>query len=136
MQPMGECLNIFPEIENALACELKKLVHRHRAKSLLIASFQFDGEQRDPLCDVIVEFSRNPGTFFLVSLDQFAAHIGESVLGQLSISNVQTRSDVAGETAIGVESWHTRVEHPTVLSVPTPEPIFHRKRLALIECPS
>src|SRR5256885_10362749 len=80
-----------------------------------------------------MEFSRSPCTFFFMSLDQPAPHAGKSVLGQLSIGDVQARADVARKIAIGVESRHTCVQDPTVLSVIATDAILHRKRLPLIK---
>src|ERR1700746_441720 len=80
-----------------------------------------------------MQFSRNPNTFFFMSLDQPAPHAGESVLGQLSIGDVHARSDVASKTAACIESRHTDVKDPTVLSIMAPDAILHLKRLPLIK---
>src|SRR6267378_4583799 len=68
-----------------------------------------------------------------MSLDQPAPNASKSVLGQLSIGDVQARSDVASKTAVCVESRHAGVEHPTVLSVITTDAILHLKRFTLIK---
>src|SRR5215468_6348246 len=70
-----------------------------------------------------------------MGLDQPAPHGSKSVLGQLAIGDVQARSDVASEIAVWIESWYSGVEDPTVLSIITPETVFHRKRLTLIKRP-
>ena len=68
-----------------------------------------------------------------MSLDQPAPHAGKCFLGQLSIGDVQARSDVASKTAVWVESRHTDVENPTVRSVTTTKAVLHFKRLTLIK---
>src|SRR5882762_3293545 len=68
-----------------------------------------------------------------MSLDQPAPHTGKSFLGKLSIGDVQARSDVTGKLAIGVESRHTDIVDPTVLSVITTDAILHLKRSMLIK---
>src|SRR5262252_10535205 len=80
-----------------------------------------------------MKFSCNPGTFFLMGFDQSAANRGQSFLGQLSIGDIQARSNIAGKTAARVESRHADIQDPAVLSIVTPESIFHRKRLPLIK---
>src|SRR3954468_6465432 len=81
-----------------------------------------------------MQFSCNPCTFFLMSLDQPAPHTGKSVFGQLSISDVQARSDESGKTAAGIEPRYARVEDPTVLSIMTSGAILHLIRLLIIDC--
>src|SRR5436190_16439368 len=120
MQTMRKGLNIFSKVGGASACQLEFLVQlEHRARNLRIASFQFDGEQRDPLGDVIMQFSGNPCAFFLMSLNQPAAYAANNFLGLLSIGDVHARSDEAGKTGVGIEPRHARVEYPTVLSITT-----------------
>ncbi len=68
-----------------------------------------------------------------MSLDQPTPHAGKSFLGELSIGDVQARSDVASKIAVGVESRHTGIEDPTVLSVITSDAIPSLKRLTLIK---
>src|SRR5581483_5422706 len=80
-----------------------------------------------------MQFSRDPCTFFFVGLNQYAPYSRQGVLGQLSVDDVQTRSDVASKTAVLIESRHTDVEDPAVLSIITSHAILHRKRLPLIE---
>src|SRR6185437_8354881 len=97
-------------------------------------SFQLDGQQRDSLIDVVVEFSRDPSTFLFMSFNQPPAYARKSFLGQPAIGDVQARADVASEGTVMVEPWHAQIEDPAKFPVVPPQAILHIERLAAIEC--
>ena len=52
----------------------------------------------------------------------------------LPFRDVYARTDVASEITIRVESWHTVVENPAILSIFSPQPVMHLKRLSAVKC--
>src|SRR5215831_6188277 len=82
-----------------------------------------------------MQFSRNPCTFLFMGFDQSAANRRQSCLGLLSIADVKARSDITCKSAVPIESRHTDVQDPTVLSVFTPKAILHFKGFTLIKRP-
>src|SRR5215470_16562199 len=80
-----------------------------------------------------MQFSGDPCTFLFMRLNQPTPHAGKSFLGELSIGDVQARSDVSGKSAIWVEPRDTNVEDPPILSVMTSQPILHFKILVTFE---
>jgi hypothetical protein len=85
---------------------------------------------------IVVQFSRDPGAFSLLRLDEFPAHVGKSVFGELAISDVDARAYVASKGAIFMKPWHPDVEHPAILSIVSPQTAFFPKGLTLIEPPT
>ena len=67
-------------------------------------------------------------------LNQSAPNGGETLLGVLPFRDVYARADVASESTIRVESWHTVAENPAILSVSSPHPVMHFKRLSSVKC--
>src|ERR1700739_237568 len=47
--------------------------------------------------------------------------------------HIDSDSDVTGKRSVLVESRHADVKEPAILSVPTPEPVFHPESFALIK---
>ena len=50
--------------------------------------FEFDGQHGKPLVDVIVKFSRNPGAFLLLSLNQLSGHAQKRFFCPLSLGDI------------------------------------------------
>src|SRR5690348_7700016 len=76
----------------------------------------------------------NPGALCFMRLNQPAPNGGQTLLCELPVRDVYARADVAGETTIWIKSRYTIVENPAILSIASPQPVLHFKRLALIEC--
>src|SRR5215467_10008731 len=77
-----------------------------------------------------MQFSGEPCTFLFMRLDQPGPDAGKSFLGELSIGDVQARSNVASKRAIRIEPRGTNVENPSILSVMTSQPVLHFEILA------
>src|SRR5882672_4786524 len=99
----------------------------------MVPLIQFDCQQRNPLIDVIVQLSRDPGTFLFVGLDQLAPHARHRFLREFAIRHVETRTYVASKGAVGIESWYAYIEHPAIFSIMSPQAIFHYETLPPIE---
>src|SRR5438876_46894 len=67
-------------------------------------------------------------------LNQPAPNGGETLLCELPFRDVYARADVARESTIRVKSWYTIVENPAILSIFSPHPVMHFKRLSSVEC--
>src|ERR1700758_1614844 len=80
-----------------------------------------------------MQFSRNPSTFFFMSLDQPVPHAGKSVLRQLPLGNVYARSYVAGKRTVRIQSGHAYIEEPAVLPVVPLKAILHLERVPEVE---
>src|SRR5215470_8793220 len=134
MQSMRQRLNILAQVGEVLAGSSNVIQYtKPGVRSMRILSFQLNAHECDPLPDVIMQFPCNPCAFFFVGLDQSAPHAGQSVLGQLSFGDVEGRSDIASKTAVRVESRQAGVKDPPVLSIMTPQPVLHLKRLPPVE---
>ena len=129
---MGQRLNIHRDF-GTVAPDFVKL---RRAACIRppIRLFQFHGEERKPLADVVVQFSGYPGAFFLLSFDQLATHFLQRFLCQLLVCDVGRRADKAGKRAIPVPPRRRDIQHPAVHSIPAAKPVFLGILFLLFEC--
>src|SRR4029077_2694120 len=67
-------------------------------------------------------------------LNHPAPNGGETLLCVLPFRDVYARADVVSESTIRVESWHTVVENPAILSIFSPHPVMHFKRFSSVIC--
>src|ERR1700751_2469421 len=67
-------------------------------------------------------------------LNQPAPNGGETFLCELPFRDVYARTDVASESTIRVKSWYAIIENPAILSIFSPQPVLHFKRLSSLEC--
>ena len=54
----------------------------------MVPLIQFDGQQRDPLIDVVVQLSGDPGAFLFVGFNQQSTNVGKSLLRQLAVGKI------------------------------------------------
>src|ERR1700722_3460554 len=80
-----------------------------------------------------MKFSRNPGTFLLLRLNQPAAHTGKCLFGKLALGNIYARPDVAGKGTIRIEPRYANIDNPSICSVVAAEPILHPETFSAIE---
>lgn len=66
-----------------------------RIKKVFLELCQFDGQQCEPLTDVVVKFSCDSAALLLLCLNQLAADTGQSCIRQLARSDVEKRDDCA-----------------------------------------
>src|SRR6266576_4934792 len=99
----------------------------------MIPSIQFDGQQRNPLTDVVMQLSRDPRTFLFVGVNQLATHVAQRFLRELAISYVHARAYVAGKRTVRIESRHAYVGHPAIFSIMPPQPILHFETVPALE---
>src|SRR6516164_5317762 len=92
-----------------------------------------DHQQREPLTQVVVKFSGDPSAFLVLGLNQPSIYAGKRFFGMLAIGHVHARTDVTGKGAIFMESWHSYVEHPSILAVVPSQPAFFPEGLPLVE---
>src|SRR5690349_9277610 len=76
----------------------------------------------------------NPGALRFMRINQSAPNSGQTLLCKLPLRDVDARANVAGECTIPVESCYTVVENPAILSIFSPQPVLHFKRLSSLEC--
>src|SRR5580693_2189441 len=97
-----------------------------------LQAFQIHQNQRDSLSDVVMKLSGDPRSFLFLSLDQFAAHVGERLFRQFVVSDVDTGADVARKGTL-LKLWDSLVKNPAILSIMSPKPILHFESLAPVE---
>src|SRR5215472_2994068 len=134
VQTVGQGLDIVPEIRN----EFTGLSHATasfalRSRTILFQALQIHRQQSDALIDIVVQFSGNPGTFLLVGLNQRANHAGKGLFSLFTLTDVNSRADVARKGSVSVESRHSLIENPAIFCVFSAEPILHPERLPPIE---
>src|ERR1700704_1954402 len=135
METVGQGLNVLTNVRKTLTGVMDMIVKiSRRLGKMLAPTFQLNRHQRDALIDIVMQLSGDPGALLLVGLNQPATHAGEALLCQFAIGDVEARADIAGKRAVRVESWHTYIGYPAVVSVVPPEPILHLERLPEIEC--
>ena len=95
--------------------------------------FEFNRQHRESLVDVVVKFSADLRTFFLLRFDQFPRHLSQSLFRLLALSHVNSNADVTSEEAISIKSGYSNVEHQPIFSIRSWEPILHPKFLLPVE---
>src|SRR5271167_569563 len=104
MQPMRQGLNVFrkfngptPQFFHA-ATELSQ-----RSRQVLRELIKPYLQNCELLIDVVMQFPRNAGTFFLLRLNQTAADTSEGLFCRLAFGNIETRADVTGKRTVSVD---------------------------------
>src|SRR5215470_2773677 len=95
--------------------------------------FKLGSQKHKLLGDIVMKFARDAAAFLLLSPNQLAAHAGERLFGQLALGYIDAGTDIALKSAIGAKSGNTNIQHPSILSIGTPEAIFHLEVLPPIE---
>src|SRR5690348_18186651 len=62
---------------------------------------------------------------FFLHADQASCQISERFLRLPSFCDIDARSYVAGKHSVGTEPRHSSVEHPSVLTIVSPQAILH-----------
>src|SRR5271156_570124 len=90
-------------------------------------------QQREPLADIVMQFSRDSTALPLLGLNQLTAHLFERLLGELLVRHINSRRNKTGKRSISIDSRRSNVDYPAVRSVVAPQPIFRRKRLSILQ---
>src|SRR5215469_15663943 len=126
MQTVGQSLDISAQIRNAGESSVEATARLPiETGKMLFQCCQTYGQQSEALIDVVMQFSGNPSTFFLLGFNQSATHGSEGFLGLLALGDIETRADVTGKGAVRLEPRHPYVENPSVFSVVSANPILH-----------
>ena len=67
---------------------------------VLIPSIQFKSQQREPLINIVVKFSSNPGALLFLGFNQPAPNRRETLLCELPFCDVYAGADIARKGAI------------------------------------
>src|SRR5262249_25409095 len=90
-------------------------------------------KQCQPLVDVVVQFSGNPSSFFLLCLDQPATQFCKDCLRLLLVGYIDATTYIARESSVFKETRHPSIKHPSVFTIMTPQAVFHGKFLPRVE---
>ncbi len=71
--------------------------------NMLTPLIQFHRQEREALIDIVVKFSANPGALLFMGFNQSAPYGGETLFGELSFGDVDTRAAVTSEGTIRVK---------------------------------
>src|ERR1700692_2792617 len=72
-----------------------------------------------------MKFPGDARAFFFLGGHQASGQRVQESLGVCAVSNVDTRANISKEGAVGFKPRHANIKQPAVLSIETPQTVFH-----------
>src|SRR3974377_2261541 len=112
METMRECLHVLCDRFGMPAYHFQALLERCTGKVLLPEVFDLDIQHRQLLANVVMKFTCDVLTFFLLRLEGASSKCPDGFVGSALIGFVDPNADVAQEFSIRREAWNAGIEEP------------------------
>ena len=99
----------------------------------LTHKLQIQRQDRHPLAEIVVQFSRQACAFLFLRPDHPPIQVRQGRARNLQFGHVDRRTDVSGERSVRSQPRLSAVEHPSIRTVRAPQPILNPVRFAPLE---